>query len=300
MTDATAMTPCRTAASAVRLGLAVAIAAALVWSGAGNVAAADKPQRIVSVNLCTDQLAMLLVPPERIVSLSFLAADPGSSAMAAEGARFRLNHGLAEEILPLAPDIVLAGPYGARPALALLRRLGHRVVELPLGDSLDDVPRQVRAAARALGEDARGEALIAAFEARLAAVPQPPAGPRPVAALYAPNGITSGAGSLPQAVMTAAGFDNLATRRGIAGVGRLELETIVAARPDALILGRLRLEQPSLAAASLEHPALARAVPPGAVIAVPHHLWACAIPQVVDAVAALAALRERLPRRSAR
>jgi hypothetical protein len=30
-------------------------------------------------------------------------------------------------------------------------------------------------------------------------------------------------------------------------------------------------------------------------IALPHNLWACAIPQIADAVAALAALRQRLP-----
>lgn len=270
------------------------LAATLFLAFAGPSWAADKPRRIVSINLCTDQLAMLLVAPERIVSLSFLAADPASSAMAAAAGRFRLNHGLAEEVLTQNPDIVLAGPHAARPAVDLLRRLGHRVFELPLGESLDDVPRHLRAVAQALGEDQRGEALIADFQSRLAAISRPPAGVRPLAALYAPNGITSGARSLPQAVMAAAGFDNLADRRAITGVGRVSLEDIVAARPDALIIGRLSVEHPSLAAQSLDHPALAAAVPGNAVIAVPHHVWACAIPQIADAVAALAGLRDRL------
>jgi iron complex transport system substrate-binding protein len=255
--------------------------------------AAEAPQRIVSINVCTDQLAMLLVEPKRIKSLSFLAADPSSSAMAREGAAFHLNHGLAEEILPFDPDIVLAGPYAARPAVTMLRRLGYRVFELPLGQTLADVPRHIRLVSRALGAKARGEELVRAFDARLAAIPPPPTGPRPVAALFAPNGITSGDESLPAAVMDAAGFDNLAARQGMHGVGRFTLEAIAAAPPDALILGRLSVEHPSLAAATLEHPALRRSLPEGAVIGLPHHLWACATPHIAEAVERLAAFRAR-------
>ncbi|MFM2128529.1 MAG: hypothetical protein RL477_75, partial [Pseudomonadota bacterium] len=120
-----ALLPARRAARRVL----AALLAAIFVLGPCAAARADKPQRIVSINLCTDQLAMLLVPAERIVSLSFLAADPASSAMAELGARFHLNHGLAEEILPLDPDIVLAGPHGAGAAIALLRRLGRPVFQ---------------------------------------------------------------------------------------------------------------------------------------------------------------------------
>ncbi len=270
---------------------AALVAALILFTGQAR---AEKPRRIASINLCTDQIAMLLAPRERIVSLSFLAADPASSAMATEAKGFHLNRGRVEEILPLSPDIILAGPYAARAAVGLLRRLGHRVFELPIGESLADVARHIRAVAHVLGEEHRGEAVLADFEARLRAIPAPPPGSRPVAALYAPNGITSGANSLPQSVMDAAGFDNLAAHRSIAGVGRLGIEDIVAARPDALILARLSVEHPSLAARSLEHPALEAAVPKGAVIAVPHHIWACAIPQIVTGVEALANLRARL------
>ncbi|MQA67006.1 MAG: ABC transporter substrate-binding protein [Alphaproteobacteria bacterium] len=277
-------------AGATRHALALALALAC---GSTGVATAAAPQRIVSINVCTDQLAMLLVEPSRIKSLSFLAADPSSSAMAREGAVFHLNHGLAEEILPFDPDIVLAGPYAARPAVTMLRRLGYRVFELPLGRTLADVPRHIRLVARALGAEARGEELVRAFDTRLAAIPPAPTGPRPVAALFAPNGITSGDDSLPAAVMDAAGFDNLAARQGMHGVGRFSLEAIAAARPDALILGRLSVEYPSLAKATLDHPALRRSVPDSAVIGLPHHLWACATPHIAEAVARLAAFRVR-------
>src|SRR5690606_22124472 len=144
------------------------------------------------------------------------------------------------------------------------------------------------------GAEARGERLIAAFRARLAAVPAPPDGRRPIAVLFESNGITSGRNTLPDAAIRAAGFENLAARLHVGGVGRVPLETVVAARPDALILGRLGIEHPSLAARSLDHPALRRAVPAGAVVNLPDPLWTCPTPAILDAVEALAAFRERL------
>ena len=58
----------------------ITLAAALVFSGAA--AFADTvPRRVVSMNLCTDQLAMLIADPAQITSLSYLSTDPRSSAM---------------------------------------------------------------------------------------------------------------------------------------------------------------------------------------------------------------------------
>lgn len=279
------------AAASFRALLRAGTAAALCLLAAAPQEAQAQPRRIVSLNVCSDQLLLLLADPSRIASLSFLAAEPASSAMAAQAKGFHLNRGRAEEILPLEPDLVLAGAYGARSTVALLRRLGYPVVEMPLATSLSDVAAHIRMVATVVGEGAKGERLIANFGARLKAIPKPPPGPRPVAVLFEPNGITSGQGTLADAVMAAAGFDNLARRLGVSGVGQVPLEAVVAARPDALILGRLAAEHPSLATASLAHPALAQAAS-GAVANLPHHLWACPIPAVADAVAALALLRK--------
>src|SRR3546814_21060735 len=88
------------------------------------------------MNVCTDQLVMQIARPERIVSLSFLSRDPQVSAMAAEAAVFPVNHGLAEEILPLRPDLVVAGSYTPRPTVPLLRRLGVPVLALAAETSI--------------------------------------------------------------------------------------------------------------------------------------------------------------------
>ena len=64
-----------------------------------------------------------------------------------------------------------------------------------------------------LGQPERAAALVAAMDATLAAPPPP--GPPPRAALYYANGYTSGAGTLADEILTAAGYANIAAERGV-------------------------------------------------------------------------------------
>ena len=63
-----------------------------------GAAAQDAPKRVVSMNLCTDQLAMLVADEGQLVSVSHLAIDPHMSAMIAQAAEYEINRGLAELI----------------------------------------------------------------------------------------------------------------------------------------------------------------------------------------------------------
>ena len=67
------------------------------------------PQRIVSLNLCTDQLVLELVERPRIAMLSQLATDPLLSWRAAEARGVARFDGSVEAVMGLAPDLVLAG-----------------------------------------------------------------------------------------------------------------------------------------------------------------------------------------------
>ncbi len=274
-----------------RFGAAVtAVAMALLAIGATPASA--KPERIVSMNLCTDQLVMLLADRERIASVSFLAADPHVSALAGEVGGLRLNHGLAEEIMLMNPDLVISGTFTTRPTVFLLRKLGYPVVEVPVASSLDDIRSNIRAVAEAIGELARGEAMIAAFDSKLPPLAAARAGPRPMAVLYWANGYTSGQDTLVNAAVEAAGFRTLGRELGLAGTSQLPLETLLAAKPDILILGRDR-DEPALATETFWHPALQRAFATRPRISVPDHLWVCGTPFIADAIARLAAIRER-------
>ena len=67
---------------------------------------AETPQRIVSLNICTDELLLRLVEPSRVASVTWLSRDPSLSNIAALAAAVPVNHGSAEEVIPSAPDLV--------------------------------------------------------------------------------------------------------------------------------------------------------------------------------------------------
>ena len=267
---------------------AIALACALALAAAPAPAA--KPRRIVSTNVCTDQLVLMLAERARIASLSHLAADPRVSAMSREAAGLPVNHGLAEEIIPLAPDMVIAAAFATRATNTILRRLGYRVLEVPVATGLGAIERNILAVAEAVGEPDKGSALARRFAARMAAGRPRRTDPAPLAALYWANGYTSGTGTLANAVVEAAGFRTLGRALGIAGTGVLPLETLLAARPDVVILGRER-EEPALAGAVLRHPALVRAFAGRPAIRIPENLWLCGTPRIAAAFERLARLR---------
>jgi iron complex transport system substrate-binding protein len=250
------------------------------------------PTRIASLHLCADQLVLALADRAQIASLTFLAAEPLASVMAEAARGIPANHGKAEEIVALKPDLVLAGPFSARATTGMLRRLGLRVVDLPLAAGFDDIRAQIRLVADAVGHPARGQDLVARLDALLDEAAAPADAPRPTAALYQPGGFTARLGSLEHAVIAAAGFDNLATRLPATGSGRVALETLVAAAPDLLILGGESDHLPAAQVRLLAHPAL-RALP-SAMIRIPPRLWTCGGWFTADAVEQLAVARRAL------
>jgi len=251
--------------------------------------------RIVSLNLCTDQLLMLLADRTRIASITHLAFDPGTSAMAAQATGLTANHGFAEEILPLDPDLVLAGAFSARPTVFLLRRLGYRVVEIPVASDFDDIRANIRTLAAAIGARHRGEALIKNFDQQLehATAGILTSDGSPVGALHWANSYSSGAHTLADAVVQFSGFRNLASELGISGPAQLPLERLIASDPDILIIGRVR-DGAALAHETLRHPAMRRTFDKRKKVSIPDNLWVCGTPFVAEAVRRLSIARRAL------
>ena len=273
----------------MRASSAILLSAALLAGAAG---AGDAPGRVVSINLCTDQLAMLLAAPGQLVSVSYLARDLRSSAMAEEARAYPVNRSGAEEIYLLAPDLVLGGTFSTPGTVAMLRRMGVRVELLPPAESFADIAAHIREIGRLLGQEARAEAMAAGVEARLAAVPPPPV-ERPRLALYGANGATSGQGGLSAEIVARAGFANITEGLDLPPTGRLALERLVLADPDLVLTAR-RFPGASEAEAILDHPALAALTGGRDGQALTDADWVCGLPQAVGAVERLVALRQGL------
>ncbi|OWU86708.1 cobalamin ABC transporter substrate-binding protein [Oceanicola sp. 22II-s10i] len=273
----------------------MAILLALAGPVSERARAADAPpQRVVSMNLCTDQLAMMLAAPGQLVSVSHLAAEPRASAMAGAAAAggYRLNHGRAEEIWLMEPDLVIAGSYSNIATVEMLRRLGVPVLVMEPAYGLTDIPDRLRRVGAALNRSAAAEAAATAFETTLSGL-DTPEGDRPRAALYDANGYTPGERSLSGEIIAAAGFDNIAAEAGLPAGGHLPLELLAMAAPEAVISGR-PYPGASRAEEVLDHPVvqMLREGTAGAVLT--DRDWVCGTPHVLRAIADMRDLRRRM------
>jgi len=246
--------------------------------------AVAKPLRIASMNLCSDQLLMMLVEPERIVSLSHFIVDPQYSLMTQYVGSTPTNHGDAEEIIPLKPDLILAGRYSAREGTQLLRRLGYNVVVLDLPQTLAMAGDAIRSVATAVDENARGEQIIAAMEVRKQQLKTRARTDHPKALIYAPNGFTSGAQTMNNEVLELAGYRNIGAELGIIGFAQVPLERVLLAQPQYVIFDDILDNRDAQAYRSINHPVWRKIIADSALISVPANRWNCAGPQVLDAV----------------
>ena len=255
--------------------------------------AADAPRRVVSLNLCTDQLAMLLAAPGQLLSVSSMASDPHVSAMRDRAGAFAVNHGRAEEIFLMRPDLVLAGTYTARETVSMLRRLGFRVETFAPEADFDVIRANIRRMGALLGREAQAEAMTAEMDARLEAARPAPDAPRPLAALLEAASWSSGAGTLAHEIVTAAGLRNLGAELGITGMARLPLERLVMGAPELLIAAR-PYTPPSLSEQGMRHPALDPLQARAGRVALADARWVCGAPFTAEAVADLSAARRAL------
>lgn len=250
-----------------------------------QAAEAEPRHRIASLNLCTDQLVLMLANPENIVGLSPMARDCQNAVLCQQARAVPVLRVSAEAVVAHNPDIVLGGTYTARVAMQVARTLGLPVVALRPAEKLDDIPTQIMSVAEAIGEPERGKQLVAAFRARLAEISVTnPTGP--VAAIYAANGFVTQAGSLPDDVLRHAGFQNYTARKGAGHMSRLPLEVLIARPPDLLILDRSG-QGYSIAQAMLDNPVLQKNFPDAHKADIPARLWLCGLPQTLDAIARL-------------
>ena len=87
--------------------------------------------RLASLNLCSDEYALLLAHPGEVVSVSRLSQDPDESALALLAKRAASNRGRLEDIVATRPTVVLTMGGGGRSSAAIARALGLTVIDLP-------------------------------------------------------------------------------------------------------------------------------------------------------------------------
>ena len=251
--------------------------ALLLWATLAHAA----PQKIVSLNLCTDQLLMLLADPNQIVSLSKIVDDQNVSFLAKRSAEFKKNRGDAEEIFVNNPDLVVAGVYTEKATVQILQSLGVRVEIFPIEQNFDDIVKNIRKMGLLIGHSDRAKRMIDDFNFRLEEL-RSGISERPRAAIYSANGYTTGTDTLSGQILKTAGFRNITEEVGMSFGGTLPLETLVMLKPDLVITGEAYPGH-SRSEEILKHPALR----PFRSIIQTDAKWICGTPAVLDAVAEL-------------
>jgi iron complex transport system substrate-binding protein len=269
-------------------GLALcAVAAFLLSQGALGSPAPAKlrhpPRRIVSLNLCADQLVLALADRGQIAGLTRYAGDPHMSAAAQASRGLPILRGSAEEIVAIDPDLVIGMPARRSPAIAVLKAHKYPSLDVKSSDGYDAIRRSIREVAVAVGHPERGAALVAAMDHDLASLPRVH---RPVvAAYYQRRGYLTGTGTLMDDLMRRVGVTNLAAKLKRPALSQISLEEMAAARPGYLVVDTATDKVVDEGTAMMHHPVLA-GIPR---IGIPQAWTVCGGPAYVKAAHALAA-----------
>jgi iron complex transport system substrate-binding protein len=241
-------------------GVAFAAPAFVVPQGA---MAADMPQRIVSINLCTDQLLLALDLEKQLAAVSFLARDRDLSVMWREAQHVPITHASLEGILTLQPDLVIAGAFGHSRLLGHVERLGIDVLRVSDPVTLADIRQSYLDVGARVGASEAAEQIAAEIDDVLGTS----ARDTDVSALILSPGLLVHAdGMLGGSVLAHAGYRNDA-----GGQTYLSLERLALSPPDVLLIAERPDAAPSRAGKLFAHPALQQAsrikrVPPSALI----------------------------------
>ncbi len=215
------------------------------------------PERVVSLSLCMDELVLALAEPEHIAAVSVLARDPRYSRLWRQAQALPHHNALAEQIVALRPDLILAAEYEQGQATTLLRQLGYTVHALPTPATLAQVPDHVREVAKLVGAEQRAETLLRQLATELATARAAVNGkPALLALSLAPNGYTAGTRSIKNELLHLTGYRSAADVLNLPYDSELALEQLVALAPDRIFLEEQQGDRNALAQRLLQHPAL--------------------------------------------
>jgi iron complex transport system substrate-binding protein len=261
------------------------LAAVALAGCTGAPPAGRHPLRIVSINPCVDAVLAKVADPRAIAGISHYSQDVrATSVPLAWARRFKATSGTAEEVVALAPDIVLTGPHVAPATIAALGRMHIRIEQFAVPETVAESMDQVRRIGAIVGRPAAGETLAA----RIAAAARPSAASPVPALIWQGGGLVPGSGTLSDELMRRAGFRNVSAAYGLKQWDVLPLEYLVADPPRVLLsVGGTPDRQDRMTG----HPAVRRLAADIAIEPYPDRLMNCGGPTIIEAMARLRAAR---------
>jgi iron complex transport system substrate-binding protein len=273
-----------------------AAAAMLGLTGVAEAAPAAKPQRVMSLNMCTDQLLLQLLPPNRITSVTYLSRASYRPLISAEAAHVAINYNSPEEVLAQRPDLVISGNVFSPGARAVFRRAGIALLEVPFANGFEDIRSITRSIGRAVGEEENANALLRRMDATLAELRASAPNPRITVLGWDAGGNVPGPATLFGEILAAAGATNVAEKTSDSLVydsyTNFDLEQLVTLNPQAVLHSGSLADRPDTLNQKIQH-RVVRSLFAGRELTYPEILYRCGLPQSADAAKTL---RENLLR----
>lgn len=284
----------------MRRCFALAVAGAILTAAPSAEAQGTAHRRIISHNMCTDQLLLDLALPGQIAGLSPYAGNAQRSYFAEKARQFPILSGTAEDIVALRPDLVVTGRFSKRETRAFLKARNMPMEEFDTVLSIEDARRQITRFGAITGNTAKAAQRLAEIDAALAELRAAATATRLAILPLSRRAWVSGKQSLVSDLLTQAGLANAAASLGFRFGGFANLESIVRLRPDAVLLTRDQISAEDQGEAMLLHPALQHLFPPERRVIIPESLTVCGGPMLAEAMRALARQIRSLKPRDAR
>lgn len=209
---------------------------AMLGMGFASPLAAAVPQRVVSLNMCADELVLLLAAPEQVFSVTHLSQDRHEFAFWRTARRYRTNDGSIASVAGMRPDLIVTMGGLARDHARLAERIGAEIVILPYPQTLRDVETAIMQVAAALGREERAGRYIAILRRLKETRP-----PSPTEAVFlSDGGLSVASGSLDAQWLSLAGIA-IPDNQG----GRVTAEQMLIDPPATVVRSDYRREQTS-------------------------------------------------------
>ena len=137
-----------------------------------KVSFSEKPKKIMTFDMYTDQIVLGMVTSDRLVGINGLLDDPVLSNIIpiAKKVKKKIGDPGAEEVLSMKPDLVIVSDWTRAEKIQSMRDLGLKVVSVKSPVTIPDVKEAVTQVAAAIGEPEKGKQLIALMDAKLAEI----------------------------------------------------------------------------------------------------------------------------------
>lgn len=235
------------------------------------------PVRAASLNLCTDELVLLIAAPPQIASVTHLARNRHESPLWRTARRFPANDGSIVSVAGMRPDVIVTMGGMARDQEQLAGRIGARLISLDYPQSLDDIAAGTMEIARALDRESRGRRIVRALRRLQRSTPSESR----EGAFLSGGGLTHYEGSLGAAWLALAG---LVPPEGLGA--QISAERILTNPPPIIVRSNYRQDQASRDNHWIGYRFLERASATRT-IRTDGRLWTCAGPLLIAEVARL-------------